>query len=187
MSFRVLVIPEDFVKDEGILTPVVTAMLRAAGKLRAKVEICHNPRLEGTGQALNKDRIAEVVDMYPMADLFLLCVDRDGLPGRRQRLDNIEKHVQAKCGKKLLAENAWQEVEIWALAGLRNLPTSWVWGDVRAEVSLKETYFLPMAQQEGVDMEPDEGRGTLGKRAAANYTRIHQLCPEDIQALQKRI
>jgi hypothetical protein len=187
MSYRVLIIPEDFVKDEGILTPVIAAMLAAAGKPRAKIEVCHNPRLGGTGQALNKDRIAAVVEMYGMVDLFLLCVDRDGLAGRRERLDNIELHVQELCGKRLLAVNAWQEVEVWALAGLQNLPTSWVWSEVRAEVSVKEMYFLPMAQQEGVDLEPDEGRGALGKRAAANYTRIHQLCPEDIQALQERI
>ena len=187
MSFRVLIIPEDFVKDEGILTPIIGAMLSAAGKPRAKIEVCHNPRLEGTGQALNKDRIADVVSMYPMVDLFLLCVDRDGLPGRRQRLDNIEAHVQTVSDKQLLATNAWQEVEVWVLAGIRDLPSGWTWQDVRAEVDLKETYFLPFARQQGLELEPDEGRGKLALRAAANYTRVHNLCPEDIQALQQRI
>ena len=31
-----------------------------------------------------------------------------------------------------LAENAWEEIEAWVLAGL-NLPSDWSWAEVRAE------------------------------------------------------
>jgi len=49
---NVLVIPEDFVKDQCILKPIIVAMLKARGKI-AKVIVCQNPRLRGIDQALN--------------------------------------------------------------------------------------------------------------------------------------
>ncbi len=52
MSFNVLVIPEDFRKDQHILKPVVQAILSAAGKPNATLRVCQNPLLGGTGQAL---------------------------------------------------------------------------------------------------------------------------------------
>ncbi|MDE2841399.1 MAG: hypothetical protein OXM03_12295, partial [Chloroflexota bacterium] len=58
----------------------------------------------------------------------------------RQRLDQIE----AEFGDAFFAENAWEEIETWVLAGLE-LPTDWNWRDVRAEVHVKETYFEPFA------------------------------------------
>jgi hypothetical protein len=187
MSYNVLVIPEDFRKDQGILKPIVSAMLAAAGRPRANVRVCQNPRLGGTGQALKKERIAEVVQMYPMINLFLLCVDRDGQSGRRQQLDNIESYIRSECDRVLLAENAWQEIEVWVLAGLTDLPADWAWTDIRADANPKEVYYLPIACRKGLEMEPDEGRGILARQAAANYQRIHQLCAEDIQTLQRRV
>jgi hypothetical protein len=186
MSFNVLVIPEDFIKDQGILKPLIGKLLEKAGKAKASVRVCQNPRLAGIGQALNKARIAEVVTMYPMVDLFLLCVDRDGKETRRQRLDNIEQHVLTTCEKPLLAEQAWQEIEVWVLAGL-DLPKDWSWKDIRAEIDPKETYYLPLAEQEGLIGRPDQGRSELTRRALSNLPRIRARCPEDIQALHKRI
>lgn len=187
MSYNVLVIPEDFRKDQGILKPLISAMLTAAGRSRAIVRVCQNPRLGGTGQALDRERIAEVVRMYPMVNLFLLCVDRDGQTGRRERLDSIEAYIRTACSKILLAENAWQEVEVWVLAGLTDMPTDWAWTDIRAEANPKEVYFLPIARGRGLEMEPDEGRGMLAREAVGNYQRIYRLCREDIQALQRRM
>ncbi len=81
---RVLVIPEDFVKDQYILQPLVEAMMEASGKPRARVRICHDPRLGGVAEALKWERVAEILDRYPMIDLFLLCVDRDGVASGRR-------------------------------------------------------------------------------------------------------
>ena len=187
MSYNVLVIPEDFRKDQGILKPIISAMLEEVGRPLANIRICQNPLLGGTGQALNKERIAEIVRKYKMFDLFLLCVDRDGQAGRRQQLDNIEAYVRSECGRTLLAENAWQEVEVWLLAGLKDLPNDWVWADIRAHANPKEAYYLPVARRQGFEMEPDEGRGRLAKLSAANYQRVFQLCPEDIQSLHRRV
>jgi hypothetical protein len=73
-----------------------------------------------------------------MIDLFILCVDRDGNKNRRGRLNAIEKAFAGK--PTLIAENAWEELETWALAGL-HLPRSWSWANVRSEVSVKERYL----------------------------------------------
>lgn len=186
MSFNVLVIPEDFTKDQGILKPIVTEMLKRAGKPQAKIKICQNPRLGGLGQALDRARIAEVVGMYPLVDLFLLCVDRDGDHRRRRKLDGIEQHIADETNKVLLAEHAWQEVEVWVLAGL-DLPKEWQWKAVRAEPNPKGAYFLPFAEQEDLAQTPDQGRKILAKRAVARFQRICALCPEDVQRLVDRI
>ncbi|MCY4318560.1 MAG: hypothetical protein OXE76_05075 [Alphaproteobacteria bacterium] len=40
---------------------------------------------------LKSDRLREIVNKYDgMIDIFILCVDRDGEPSRKQRLEQIE-------------------------------------------------------------------------------------------------
>ena len=186
---NVLVIPEDFRKDQYILKPIIEAMLTEVGKPRSKVVVCKDPRLGGISQALNKERIEEIINRYKgMVDLFLLCVDRDGVNGRQTRLRELELQAndllpEDRC---FLAENAWQEIEVWALAGL-DLPRDWSWQDVRAEPNPKERYFEPIAKTRGLLEGPGEGRKTLGIEAARRYDRIRQLCPEDIQTMENRI
>jgi hypothetical protein len=123
-----------------------------------------------------------------MINLFLLCVDRDGDPNRRTRLDYLEDQAKdlLKPGCLFLAENAWQELEVWALAG-HKLPASWSWRSLRSEPDPKESYFRPFAEQRGLLDEPGEGRQTLAREAAQNYGRLRQLCPEDIGRLEERI
>lgn len=186
---NVLIIPEDFRKDQYLLKPIITAMLEYLGKPRARVSVLTDPLLGGIGQALNLRQIEAIIERYKgMVDLFLLCVDRDGVEGRRSQIDRIEAQSREILseGAVLLGENAWQELEVWALAGL-DLPKNWVWQQVRTERDPKELYFRPIAEQRGLMAEPGEGRKTLGMEAAKRYTRIRQLCPEDIQALETRI
>ena len=124
---RILIIPEDFRKDQYILKPLFSRLLRRIGASRVRVEVCRDHLLGGVGEVLKSERLAEVVEQHKgMTDIFILCVDRDGEVGRRQRLDQLEEEF----GPTLLAENAWEEVEIWALAGF-DLPSSWRWADVR--------------------------------------------------------
>ena len=190
---NVLIIPEDFRKDQYILKPVISKLLSLAGKPKAKLRVCLDPLLGGVGEALKWERIEEIIDMYPMVQLFLLVVDRDGKSGRRTALDGIEKKADAKftvlgtaTSRTLLAENAWQEIEVWALAGVE-MPKEWAWKDVRAEVNPKEVYFEKLAKQRGLLDEPGQGRVTLGREAALNYSRIKSLCKEDVAALEKRV
>jgi len=185
---NVLVIPEDFRKDQYMLKPIIEAMLKKIGKGTAIVRVCQNPNLGGIGQALKWEKIQEIIERYPMVDLFLLCVDRDGYPGRRKSLDNIEVAAGniLTNNKLFLAENAWQEIEVWVLAG-HKLPKTWTWKKIRADINPKENFYLPYAKQLGVVNLPSEGRKELAEAAARQYPRILQLCPEDIQALHTRL
>lgn len=184
-----LVIPEDFRKDQYVLAPLVRRLFAEIGKPRARVEVCTDPVMGGIAQALDWERLEEVIDMYRMADVFLLLVDRDGMAGRRHRLDALEhKAGQMLLQKRtLMGENAWQEIEVWALAGQADLPREWNWQEIRAEVHPKEVYFQPLARQRGLLDEPGEGRTTMGREAAQNYTRVRSRCREDIEALEVRL
>jgi len=186
---NVLVIPEDFRKDRFILEPIIEAMLRAGGKARANVRVCMDPLLGGVDQALSWERIKEILERYRgMVNLFFLIVDRDGVAGRRQSLDGLELKARAALREDqiFLGENAWQEVEVWILAG-HDLPKRWKWAEIRRETHAKEHYFEPLAEARGLTDEPGGGRKTLAKEAAARYPRIRQLCSEDVAALERRL
>lgn len=182
---NVLIIPEDFRKDQFILKPLFSGLFRAIGKPRARVVVCQEPLLGGIGEAMKSERIAEIVKKHEgMTDIFILCVDRDGDTNRRQRLNGLERKFGT--GRTFFAENAWEEIETWLLAGM-DLPENWRWQDVRAEVSVKEKYFNPLAEQRGIVRTPGEGRKALGEEAARNIPAIRQKCPEDFDALAQRL
>ncbi|MBR8834429.1 MAG: hypothetical protein DSM106950_10440 [Stigonema ocellatum SAG 48.90 = DSM 106950] len=186
---NVLVIPEDFRKDQYMLKPIFMAMMKEVGKPNVKVRVCQDPLLGGVNEALKWERIKEIIERYKgMVNLFLLCVDRDGKEGRKGALASIEQQAVniLTGGRLLLAENAWQEIEVWVLAG-HDLPSDWNWQVIRNEVNPKETYFLPLATQRKLLDAPGEGRKTLAEEAARRYERIRQLCPEDIADLEDRI
>ena len=182
---RVLVIPEDFRKDQYILKPIFSRLLGSIGSSSVRVEVCRDHLMGGIGEALKSERLTEVVEQHRgMTDIFILCVDRDGEVGRRHRLDDIEAELQGRC--VFLAENAWEEVETWALAGL-DMPSSWRWADVRAEVQVKERYFEPFAALRGLSDSPGGGRKELGEEASHRINAIRQKCREDFDALAGRL
>lgn len=190
---NVLVIPEDATNDQFVLKPIVTKLLELAGIKTVNLRVCQEPRLRGVYDALKSDRIAQVIRRHRyQVDLFLLIVDRDGKPGRRLRLDEIEqeaKKLLASNDQWFLAENAWQEVEVWALAGVDKSQwlKGWDWKAIREEVNPKEVYFEPLAAARGLANEPGQGRVTLGREAAQNYPRIRSLCREDVAELETRV
>ena len=182
---KVLIIPEDFRQDQYILKPLFDRLFRSIGKPHTRVQVCQDPLLGGVDQALRSERIQEVIDQhYGMTDVFILCVDRDGVQGRRNRLDQIEREFGN--GFTFLAENAWEEIETWVLAGLV-LPQEWNWTEVRSEVHVKEQYFAPLAVQRGVAGGPGGGRKVLGKEAARGIEVIRRKCPQDFDALARRL
>ena len=183
---RVLVIPEDFRNDQHVLKPLFERLLRSAGKPRARILVCKDPLLGGVGEALKTERLKDIVERYDgMMDIFVLCVDRDGDGERRGRLDRIEAAFGSD-DRAFLAENAWEEIETWVLAGL-DLPDGWRWANVRAEIHVKERYFAPLARARGVADGPGGGRKALGEEAARNLRAIRQKCPEDFDALARRV
>ena len=189
MSFKVLVIPEDFTHDEHILKPLVERVLTDCGRI-ATVEVCRDPNFQGVHAALDLNKLrSKVVDRYPMVDLFVLFVDRDGDAGRKTRTDSIESTLSAELlakRKRFLAEVAWQETEIFVLAG-HDLPTQWRWQDVRADADVKNTFFKELVTLRGTGKQPHEGRKKLMAEAITNWQRIKSRCPEDVGALISRI
>jgi hypothetical protein len=190
---NVLVIPEDFTNDQNALQPIIEAMMTAIGKPKAKVKVCTDPRLGGVEQALKWEKIQPILDRYSMVDIFLLCVDRDGKPSRRAELDHLTKKAQSfltdkyqnRC--KFIAECAWQELEVWILAGQKDLPRDWSWKEIRAEPDPKEKYCDVYAKQRAKSQGVAGGRKLLAIEAAKRYDRIRKLCPEDIGSLETNI
>ena len=182
---RVLIIPEDFLKDQFILKPLFSRLFRSMGASRVEIWMCYKPRLRGVSEALSSERLEQIFRNYGgMIDIFVLCVDRDGDVNRRRSLDRIEAEFRGRC--VFFAENAWEEVETWALVGL-DLPGDWRWADVRAEVDVKERYFDRLALLRGVANSEDGGRKILGEEASRRIRAIRQKCPEDFDSLAKRL
>jgi len=189
MSYNVLILAEDFRKDQFVLKPIIEALLAHIGKPRANVQVCREPNFGGISNAMSWEKLSPVLNRYRGSyQLILLLVDRDGDANRRTALDNLEANASRDYNNlTFLAENGWQEVEVWALAGCTNLPANWQWNAVRAEINLKEQYFTSYSQQCGYSQLEHEGRKEIAEIAARNYSRIRMLCPEDIQQLETRI
>ena len=172
---RLLIIPEDFRHDQYILRPLFERLAKSAGR-RVRIEVCKDPLLGGVTKALKIERLSEIVQQYRgMTDIFVLCVDRDGIVGRREQLNSIEREFHSET--IFLSENAWEEIETWVLAGLA-LPAAWSWADVRREVQVKETYFEPLARERELHRAPGRGRKPLALEAARNIAAIRQKCRE---------
>ncbi|HEY6331170.1 MAG TPA: hypothetical protein VI756_17720 [Blastocatellia bacterium] len=188
MSFDVLVIPEDFTKDEHILKPLVEQILSECGR-KATVRVCRNPNFQGVHAALNINALrAKVVARYPMVDLFVLLVDRDGNEGRKERVARIESTLSAELPgcHNFVAEVAWQEAEVFILAGQR-LPRDWKWTEIRADADVKNTFFKQLVALRGLGTEPYEGRKKLMAESISNWQRIKSICPEDVGADRSNI
>lgn len=189
MSYNVLVIPEDPTKDGAILKPLVEKMMAELGRPQATVEVCRDPSFGGISQCLDVARLkSEVVEVYAMVNLFLLIVDRDGQAGRAQSLASVETKLRAElgAGQQFFAENAWQEVEVFILAG-HDLPKEWSWADIRADADVKNTYFAEFARAKKTGDQPHEGRKKLMAEAIKNWTRIKSRCREDVGNLIERM
>lgn len=185
---KVLVIPEDFRQDQFLLKPLFDSLFqKRLGLSRSRVRVCQDPNLGGVGEALKSKRIQEIVDRYKSkADIFILCIDRDGEVSRRQALDNLEAKVQIPGSCMFVAEVAWEEIETWALAGL-DLPAEWQWEEIRKEVDVKEEYFEPLVRDRKLEASPGRGRKPLGLEAAHRIDRIVQRCPDDFGKLAVRL
>lgn len=185
---RVLIVPEDFRNDQYILKPLFQRLFEDIER-RAQVRVCKDPLLGGVNEALKLERVREVLAKHRgMMDMIVLCIDRDGDTGRRQRLDQIEEAIESEFGAAtvFLAQEAWEEIETWVLAGL-DPPSGWRWNEVRAEIHVKERCFDVLAAERGVAGGLGGGRKALVEEAARNLPAIRRKCPEDFDALALRV
>ena len=60
----VLVIAEDYVKDQYVLQPLIEAMMKALDGPRAKVKVCRDPRFHGTSQALKWEFVQQALSRH---------------------------------------------------------------------------------------------------------------------------
>lgn len=73
MAINVLVIPEDFRKDQFVLKPIVEQMMRSVG-VTARVTVCKDPLLGGVEQALKWERLEEILFRYKGTTRVFLLV-----------------------------------------------------------------------------------------------------------------
>ena len=190
MSTKVLIIPEDFTKDEHILKPLVEKLMEQAGIQRAVVTVCRDPNFQGVSSAMDEKRIrSEVIERYPMVDIFIHMVDRDGLEGREVSARNLEAKFTQELepkGKYFFAELARQEVEVFVLAG-HELPDGARWQAIRADADVKNTSFKALVLREGTQNLPHEGRKKLMASAIRNFRGILTRCDDDLGRLLERL
>lgn len=183
MSLNVLVLAEDITYDQHLVCPVVRQAFAALGQPRAKVRPCLDPRFGGYSQATESETLSDVYWRYSGAiDLFILAVDRDGEPGRADRLAQLEEEAR-DAGTSLIGVAAHQEIEAWALAGLPEFkPRNYgfaSWPAVRRERDVKEAAFEPFALDQRAQFGVGGGRKRLGEAAARRYAgRIRVKCAE---------
>ncbi|MCX6381957.1 MAG: hypothetical protein NT023_21185 [Armatimonadetes bacterium] len=183
---KVLIIPEDPRLDQYMLKPLVEAALKYAGKPNAMVQVCQGASLAWGYEAVtNFENLKGIIADYKYYDVFLLCVDRDGEKTREQALTNLEIKIREEFPDKLfIAVCGVEELEVWVLAGMTDLPAAWSWSAVRSERDPKEMYFDKYVVKRGLLDYPGRGRKVLGKEAAKLYTdRVRKLCAE-IQACE---
>lgn len=189
MSLNVLIITENDTYDQHIARPVITKILSDTGKSRAKIGVCARPRFDGIEDCTNTDKLVhEVISTYSMVDIFILLVDRDLEPGRDMKLARVEDEVRQylKPNQFFITGQAFQEIEVWAIAG-HDLLEDWRWSDIRNERDSKELYYMPLARSKGYIGYPFHGRKQMTTESLKNWARVKRLCIEDIGALISRI
>lgn len=181
MSFRILVVTEDFRRDQFIAKPLVERMA-AECRPRALVEVCRRPKLGGVQRMFDETYLRrEVLPLYPMFDVVVLLLDRDGLAGRERSLADQAERLTTP-GQQVLGAAAIEELEVFILAGHPHA-RAWDWPAMRRDADVKNTYFRRLAEETGSLPLPFEGRAVLMAEAMKNWSRIKTLCPEDVGEL----
>lgn len=143
MSYRVYVVCEDHTLDQYIAKPIISALLSAIGKVRADVRVVTSPQLRGYGD-LKREACAILARYGAISDLVVFIADADGCPtvdGKPER-HNALSNVLNNCkhGGKGVVVIARQELEVWALWGVRTQLRD-PWATVVTEPHPKERYF----------------------------------------------
>ena len=181
MSFRILVVTEDFRRDQFIARPVVERMA-AECRPRALVEVCRRPKLGGVRRGFDEAYLRRaVLPLYPMFDVIVLLLDRDGVSGRQRSLVDLAERLTTPS-QRVLGAAAIEELEIFVLAGHPHA-RNWDWQAMRRDADVKNTHFRRLVAETGCSTLPFEGRASLMAEALRHWSRIKALCPKDIGSL----
>lgn len=179
MSFRVAVVCEDHTNDQYVVRRVLQALLASKGKPHADVKVITNPR--STGVEMMSRLACEYLDRYGgRSDVVVFVVDADcrgdGPTGRGGRLTSLLRDCERHSDKALVVV-ARQEVEVWALWGIRSALGA-QWDDVREERHPKERFFGPQLTDSD-RRRPDGGRDRLITSAlSSGFGSLASGCPE---------
>jgi hypothetical protein len=181
VSFKVAIACEDHTLDQFVVRPVVSAMLAALGKSKARVQVITSPRLHGFD-----DLVRQVCDLVArwgaVSDLVIIAADTDCDDGElRPRNKPQSLHgALADChshSERAIAVFARQEIEVWSLWGVR-VDLGAAWADVRTDCDPKERFFEPLLTEDD-QRRPDRGRTRLTTRSLeAGWQSLKGGCPE---------
>jgi hypothetical protein len=177
---KVLIIPEDPSLDQYILKPIVERLFADLGKT-PRVTVLLNPRLRGVAQALNSEILADIVATYPMNDLFLVLVDRDGDEMRTA----IASARESAHPNRLFVCLAIEEIEVWMLA-IHSDTLEIGWGEIRAEIHPKERIAKLFLRERAPRLDAGKGRSWAMHDVGKQWRGVLRRCPE-LEDLKRRI
>ena len=179
---NVLIIAEDFRKDQFVLKPIIEKMFADIGKPRAKVLMCLDPLLGGIDQATDWERIHEILEMYPMVDIFLLVVDRDGVPTQAHRPWIDLRPRARKCLEKIGC--SWRRTPgrksrsgLWRA---RSFPRNGGGATSAVNTIPRKNTSSPGQKHAACSTNLARVEPPWGREAAAEYKRVLGRCPEDL-------
>ncbi len=175
---KVLIIPEDPTLDQYILRPIITKLFADLGR-PLQIKILLRPRLRGVSEALDSLKLAGVVGSFPMVDLFLVIVDRDGVESRQA----LARAREAEHPRRLMACLAVEELEVWMLACHSE---AFAWRDVRAEIHPKQRFANPFLKERAPQLDAGQGRTWAMRALSGQWRGVLERCPE-IKELKQRI
>jgi hypothetical protein len=177
---KILVIPEDPRLDQYILKPVVEQIFADLGK-SPRVAVLSKPRLRGVSEALDSAILADIVETYPMNDLFLVLVDQDGeesRSGKARARENEHPHRLFVC-------LAIEEIEVWMLA-IHSAHLEPSWQEIRAEIHPKQRFANPFLKENAPKLDPGQGRAWAMRELGNRWRGVLERCPE-LKELKIRI
>jgi hypothetical protein len=146
-----------------------------------RVTVLPKPRLRGVAEALNPSILADIVATYPMNDLFLVLVDRDGDPSRA----SVASAREREHPDKLFVCLAVEEVEVWMLA-IHAASLGTPWREVRAEIHPKERWAEPFLRERAPRLDPGAGRGWAMRNLGGQWAGVLRRC-EELGELKRKV
>lgn len=175
---KVLIIPEDPTHDQFVLKPVVERLFEDLER-PANIEMLTDPHMTGIDEALDPAVIQhEVVDIYPMYDLFVVIVDRDcNEMSNEQRAQTLEQRIDGQ----LVVCLAREEVEAWMLYLLRNQLHQHLgagYSDVRNSCDPKDDFAIPLLRRLGWTTKVGNGRKKAMRHLGQHWQGLKSVCDE---------